>query len=112
MKLSMLCLSPPPKTHGRTAECKAAKCNKSEVTDEKGIETKHLVYARGRIIFCVAEVSLIEGSVFFYIRALLHLHLVRNVRCHYYAHEAQRRILLLQRLQCKDRTQGTHSAQT
>eukprot|EP00957_Ditylum_brightwellii_P044871 3403327-Ditylum_brightwellii.AAC.1 len=80
---------------GRTAECKVARCDESEVADEqvrdkgavaavmvisgytlklpkdegasnkdvdgnKGIVTKYLVYARGRIVPCVTEVNLIE----------------------------------------------------
>mmetsp|Transcript_5548 Transcript_5548/g.8170 ORF Transcript_5548/g.8170 Transcript_5548/m.8170 type:complete len:139 (+) Transcript_5548:91-507(+) len=125
--MESVCLSSPPKIHGRTAECEAARCDGSEVTNEQvrnkgvidaamviygyapklpkdegpsnkdvdgneGIVTKYLVYARGRIVPCVAEVDLIEGSVFFYIRALLHLHLVGKVCCHHYVHEAQCRV--------------------
>eukprot|EP00957_Ditylum_brightwellii_P203559 15335178-Ditylum_brightwellii.AAC.1 len=95
MKLSSVCLSPPPKAHGRAAECKAVRCDKIEVANEqvgdKGVVVavmvisgyalklpkdvsaadkdvdsnnrivrEYLVYARGRVVPCVTEVSLVE----------------------------------------------------
>ena len=61
----------------------------NDVDGNKEIMSEDLVNVRSRIVPCVAEVSLVEDSILFYIRSLHNLNFVPNVPYNYNFHSAK-----------------------